>query len=185
MLKYWLIKLALIVQPFAGVSAQTMYKCAGNYQDRPCETELQQQYSNLTGGFKTDKANPRASPQCAKLGAAVQKVREDLDAGKTVDQVSSELAKKNGDKLFAKKARDVVGDISRMSGTPIQVRYQFEGECADLNIYANSTSDRGRSASISPPSGNIDLDSRLVARDAARAAADAARAAANAARYSR
>lgn len=165
--------------------AQGLYKCAGVYQDRPCESAIQSQYSSTTGGFTRQKANPRADARCAEAGGIVQKIREDLDAGKTVAAVSNELTKSNGGKLLNKRVQDVVRDISVMRGTPIQVRYEYEGDCTDQR--AMLTQPRGYGSTVTRSAGAADT-ARSAAQEERpsaqgdRAAAQAARAAAQAAR---
>jgi hypothetical protein len=165
----------------AQASAQSLYKCAGVYQDRPCDSEIQNKFSPVTGGFTKQQANPRADARCSQAGGIVQKIREDLDAGKTVDAVTADITKNNGSKLLSKKVSDIVMGVSKMRGTPIQVRYEFEGDCTDQRGML-AQEDRSSSSSYAAPSANDSPNARRAAAQAARAAAEAARDAARSAR---
>lgn len=156
--------------------AQSLYKCAGVYQDRPCDSAIQSQYSGTTGGFTNQKANPRSDARCAQAGGIVQKVREDLDAGKTVQAISDELTKSNGSKLLNKRVQDVVRDVSKMRGTPLQVRYEYEGDCTDQRAMLAQQgsfgrgSDSGSAADAGYAARAAAHEARMVAQEARRAA---------------
>ena len=110
------------------VQAQTMYRCANVYQDRPCDSATPSQI--VRGGSSVGASKSPASPpttpvmvdsSCAKRGAATQSIVWAREGGKTAAEQTAQTNSAEQKKLIA--------DVYALRASAPQVREMIEAQC--------------------------------------------------------
>ncbi len=152
-------------------SAQKVYKCGAAFQDQPCASEeVQKRFSTTSGSFSIDQVNPDTSRQCASLAQEAMPYWSRLNRGESVESLRAEINARPVSGQEKSAMRDFLLAIRQYTGTPVQVRSQFEAQCM-----ANTRRPAVVADNRSPESAGG--ASVAAARAAARAANRAARAA--------
>lgn len=139
------ISIAMTLLTAGMATAQTMYRCGSNYQDRPC------------GAGQKEKAIGQATGPAAATGAAVQggtnadcrqRGQDSLifvyawEGGATLDKQLEDINRKNIAESQKAGNRKLVTDVYRQRGTAAAVRTRIEAECM------KELEDRARAAAL-------------------------------------
>jgi hypothetical protein len=154
----------------SAASAQNLYKCEGVYQDRPCNSEVQQRVSTTTGEVVKQSYNPRSNAACIAMGASAQTIAEKRAAGLTLDNALASINVRTLEPLQASQRKDFIRKIYLIEGAPSIVARQIEDGCvAQLPTLSDYRASQRRLYSYRSPS------ETTAAAAAATAAAEAVR----------
>ena len=108
--------------------AQRMYRCGNQYQDIPCGSGQKSQTVNTSGSGKTP-GQASSDPECARRGAAAQKMMITREAGVTREKQIAEADAKNlgPDQNLAEK--NLIASVYGKRGSTPEVRGAIEAEC--------------------------------------------------------
>lgn len=110
-------------------SAQGLFRCGGAYQDRPCDTEVQQRLSPATGRVAIESYHPRSSPACVTQGAAARTITTRRQAGLSLEDALAATSNPKLEPAQVSVQKDFVRRIYRMEGTPATVARAVEEAC--------------------------------------------------------
>ena len=113
-------------------TAQTMYRCGSNYQDRPCDAgQKGKPIGRATGPSEaaTTPASGAATPECRQRGQDSLAVVYAWEGGATPDRQIDEISRKSIPESRKSFERQLVADVYRQRGTAAAVRSRIEAEC--------------------------------------------------------
>ena len=164
--------LLILLGTWGPANAQTLFKCGSVYQDRPCDSEIQQRISTTTGQPSGESYNPRSNAACARQGASAQTIAEKRKAGVSLESALAALDARGLEPPEMSARKDFVRKVYQREGAPPVVARLIEDVCvAQLPIRSDPTGlDRRRIAYPRPQTDSAAASAAAAA--AAIAAAD-------------
>ena len=153
------------------VSAQQMYKCGNNYQDRPCaDQDVQSRYS--AGRFDIAQVHPDTDKDCAIMAGEVMPYWTRMRNGETVEKLRDEYDAKPVGRSEKSAMRDLLIMLRGVTGSPTEVRGEMERRCMDNKRRRGLITERdienararARAAADPPVSPYAAADAQLKAR---------------------
>lgn len=109
--------------------AQTLFKCGNVYQDRPCDSEIQQHISATTGQSSGESYNPRSNAACARQGTSAKIIAEKRKTGVTLESALATLDARGLEPPEMSARKDFVRKVYLREGTPSAVARLIEDAC--------------------------------------------------------
>lgn len=169
---FWCAAVAVAGLLMAGsASAQQMFRCGNNYQDRPCaDVDLQSRYS--VGRFDVAQVNPDTDKDCAAMAGEVMPYWTRMRNGETVEKLRDEYDAKPVGRSEKSAMRDLLIMLRGVTGSPTEVRGEMERRCMDNKRRRGLITERdienararARAAADPPVSPFAADDARLKAR---------------------
>lgn len=150
-------------------NAQRLFKCGATFQDKPCDTEIQQKYSALTGSFTKEQVTANADTQCASLGARALPIIQSKLKNDPVQNLHAQVDQKPLTRQERSQEKDLITAVYSKTGTAIEIRGGIENDCMDKK--------RGSKMAVGssyPAIQNGSYANKRAAAEAAKSAADGA-----------
>ena len=121
--------LLIMLGTWGPASAQTLFKCGNAYQDRPCDSEIQQRISATTGQSSGESYNPRSNAACARQGASAETIAEKRMAGVSLESALAALDARGLEPPEMSAPKDFVRKVYQREGAPPAVARLIEDAC--------------------------------------------------------
>lgn len=160
-----------------GVNAQNLFKCGAVFQDKPCDTDLQQKYSRVTGSFTKEQVTASADAQCADLGARALPIIQARLRNEPVQNLHAQVEQTPMTRQDRAQQKDLITAVYSRSGSAVDLRAGIETDCMEKKRVS-----RASASAQHVIVRNGAYTDRRAAAEAARSSAEATRAAVEATR---
>lgn len=160
-------------------SAQKMYRCGNNYQDRPCAAGQKGKVIGSTGADSTAAPATSADADCTQRGKDSLKIAWSREGGATEEQLVDEIERKRITDSDKEAQKALVHDVYRRRGNAARIQTSVEADCAvekekaaraaellDAVTKAQATLKKGSTAPAKPEVDQERLRADAAAREA-------------------
>ena len=160
-------------------SAQKMYRCGNNYQDRPCAAGQKGKVIGSTGADSSTTPATSADADCSQRGKDSLKIAWSREGGATEEQLVDEIDRKRITDSDKEAQKALVHDVYKRRGNAARIQTSVEADCAvekekaaraaellDAVTKAQATLKKGSTAPAKPEVDQERLRADAAAREA-------------------